>query len=125
MNEHIKADDFSSVCKKILDQYGDDCREAVIDTVKEVAKESAKELKSAGDFNNRTGAYRKGWTSKVQTSRLGAEGVVYNKSSYYLTHLLEFGHAKQNGGRTRAFAHIEPVEKDTERKLMEVLEKKL
>jgi hypothetical protein len=125
MNERIKADDFSSACKRILDQYGDDCRKAVIDTVKTVAKDSAKELKKAGGFDDRTGKYRKGWTSKVETSRLGAEGVVYNRSSYYLTHLLEFGHAKQNGGRTRAFAHIEPVNENTEKELMEVLEKKL
>ena len=125
MNERVSAINFSSVCKKILDEYGDDCRKAVIDTVKEVAKESAKELKTAGDFRNITGKYRKDWTSKTETSRLGAEGVVYNRNNYQLTHLLEFGHAKQNGGRTRAFAHIEPVNENTEKRLMEVLEKKL
>ena len=125
MNERVSAINFSSVCKKILDEYGDECREAIIDAVKETAKESARELKSAGEFRNITGKYRKDWTSEVETSRTGAEGTVYNRNNYQLTHLLEFGHAKQNGGRTRAFAHIEPVENDTERRLMEALERKL
>lgn len=109
MARTIGIDSFRDAINDILEEYGDTARSAIEAATKETAKQVAKELQSAGDFNG--GAeYRKGWTSRVELTRTGASAVVYNKAKPGLSHLLEFGHAKRNGGRTRAFNFIAPID---------------
>lgn len=101
--------DLDKAVKDILSQYGEVAIEATKEAVAEVAKESAKKLKSSSP-RGRTGKYAKGWTSKVETGRVSASATVYGKSgTYQLAHLLEHGHAKRGGGRTTPIQHIEPV----------------
>lgn len=102
--------DLDKAVKDILSQYGEVAIEATKEAVAEVAKESAKKLKSSSP-RGRTGKYAKGWTSKVEIGRVSASATVYGKSgTYQLAHLLEHGHAKRGGGRTTPIQHIEPVE---------------
>lgn len=57
----------------------------------------------------KTGAYASGWTMSRTHGK--AKGYIVKNDKYYmLTHLLEKGHAKVNGGRVRARVHIAPVE---------------
>lgn len=118
------AFNLSQAMKGILTEYTDEVTKVVTDVIREVAEESADELHSAGTFEGHK--YRAGWTSEVEQRRLFNSAVVYNKKHYRLTHLLEYGHAKVNGGRTRAFEHIAPInEKAQERavkKLKEAIE---
>ena len=126
-NVTIPVDSLAATVSQILDEYGEECTEVLGNSVKKVVKESVKELKgsSVGGFQDRTGKYRKGWRSKVEETRLSVDGVVYNGGQPGLTHLLEFGHAKQNGGRTRAFPHIAEVnnraQENVEKELIEKL----
>ena len=126
-NTKIRPDNLAATVNRILAEYGDDCTKVLKETVPKITKESAKELKgsSVGGFQDRTGKYRKGWRSKVEETRLSVDGVVYNGGQPGLTHLLEFGHAKQNGGRTRAFPHIAEVnnraQENFEKELIEKL----
>ena len=118
--------DLDKAVKDILSQYGEVAIEATKEAVAEVAKESAKKLKSSSP-RGRTGKYAKGWTSKVETGRVSASATVYGKSgTYQLAHLLEHGHAKRGGGRTTPIQHIEPVEQwaveETYERIMQRLE---
>lgn len=106
---NASAGDFAEVVQKYLNEYGDECSDAVVDVIPKVAKDAAKKLQ--GSSPKRTGKYAKGWTSKVQKSRTGVTAYIYGKSpTYRLAHLLEFGHAKRNGGRVAGNTHIAPVE---------------
>ena len=93
-------DGFADEIQKILDEYSDDITDNVREAVKKVAKAGANAVKqeAQGRFNG-SGKYAKGWKSKVEENRLGAEGWIYNNALPGLPHLLEFGHAKRGGGR--------------------------
>lgn len=120
----ISADKLAETVADILKEYGDDCLDVLDESVRTVTKGAQGELKGAGSFGG-TGKYKKGWKAKIEKKRLSVEGTVYNAAAPGLTHLLEHGHAKQNGGRTRAFPHIAPVNDQAQTEFMEELERKL
>ena len=108
------GEEFAKAVGDILTNYSAGTRVALEDTLKDVAKEAEKKVRA--DAPKRTGAYKKSWTSKLETTRLSVEAVIYAKAPHYrLTHLLEKSHAKRGGGRTDpengigGKVHIAPV----------------
>lgn len=91
---------------KALTQYSTEVETDLRNAKKEVGQKAVKELRNAGSFDNRTGRYRKGW----RLQKVGNNYVIFNATDAPLTHLLEFGHALRNGGRSKAYPHIKPVE---------------
>lgn len=90
---------------KALAEYTEEVTEKLEEAKIKIAKNTVNTLKETSPKGD-TGKYAKGWaTKKVNNAQ-----VVYNKTDYQLTHLLEFGHAKVNGGRVGAKAHIRPAE---------------
>lgn len=89
---------------KALREYTDEVTENLDKAKDNISKAAVSELKASSP--KKTGDYAKGWSRKKT-----AKGyVVYNRTDYQLTHLLEYGHAKRSGGRTRSIPHIAPVE---------------
>lgn len=113
--------ELADVIRQALDEYGEDVHEAVNEAGKLTAKDVAKAIKGSNpEFNNHD--YLQGWTQKeTAKSRLKVEYTVHNRTRYQLAHLLEFGHVKKGGGRTKEFEHIGPVAK----KAGEIMEKHL
>lgn len=123
MSNNISANELERTVMDMLNDYGDGCEDVLEEAITKTAKSAQKELKSknSGSFQSRSGKYRKGWKTKIEKTRLSVEGVVYNANSPGLTHLLEFGHALQNGGRSKAFPHIAEANDNA----AEMLEKEL
>lgn len=120
----IGINEFRSAVNEILEEYGAAAKEAVEAGCSETAKDASKKLQSAGKFKGGK-EYRKGWTSKVEQTRLGAVAVVYNKTKPGLSHLLEFGHALRDGGRSTAFNFIAPIDAELGDELIENIERRL
>lgn len=122
---NIKPENFASTISKILQEYGDEAREIMETTITSVGKEAAKNVKANAAGFGGTGKYAKGWKAKIEKGRLTVEAHVYNSAQPGLPHLLEFGHAKQNGGRTIAFPHIASVNDWAQQEAVSKLEEKL
>ncbi len=109
MSKNILPGDFSSEINSILAEYGDHASKCLVEVIPDVAKNATKQLKATNVYKRKTGRYNKGWTASTDVRRTEVKSVVHNRTDYQLSHLLEFGHAKANGGRTKAFPHIAQV----------------
>lgn len=110
--------DLVSSLTKILEEYKDDVNESLEGAFDSIGDIGLKKIKASSEqggygserFNNRK--YSKGWDKTVEKHKLIGQfhATIYNKKYYRLTHLLEFGHATRDGGRTSEFPHIAPVQ---------------
>lgn len=131
MSKKIKVDELSNVIKEYLENFKDVTEEACEEGVLTTADEAVKELRSAhpsgsGDYGS-WDEYNSSWKKRKEkkTKNKGILAIVYNEKHYRLTHLLEKGHATVNGGRTRAFPHIAPVEQKCEENLLQNIKKNI
>lgn len=111
----------------ILKEYEGEVIDNMQKITKEVTKAGAKAVKneSLNNFNNvhlPRGRYGSGWTSQIETGRFSAQGTIYNAKYPGLPHLLEYGHANRDGGRTPGRVHIAPVEEKINKEFMRRLE---
>lgn len=117
--------DLEREIQKSLEEYGSKLRESVEKSAEKISKRTVQELKSKSP--KRKGNYAKSWTVKKNEEAGYHSFVVHNKEHYRLTHLLEYGHQKINGGRTKAIPHIKDVEeqaiRDFEKEVTELAEK--
>lgn len=112
----IKIDDLAKAVGLELDAYAEEVAGVVKEAVGAVAKETVADVKRRSPVDH--GDYKKSWTqSTVAETPRSLTVSVHNRKHYRLTHLLEKGHAKVGGGRTRAQPHIAPAERDAERAL--------
>ena len=121
----IKAEALTAAVNDLLNEYGDDAKEIVEQTITNVAKEAAKNVKINATGFGGSGKYAKGWKAKIVKKRATVNAVVYNANLPGLAHLLEFGHAKQNGGRAPAYPHIAAVNDWAQDEVMAELERNL
>lgn len=112
MSKNIKPEELQDEITKYLENWTEDIEDEVKKTAKSLSKEAVKEIKkiSPRRKNKRKNPYHQGWTTKTTSRNKKYIITIYNKTNYQLTHLLEYGHATRNCGRTKAQPHIKPVE---------------
>lgn len=109
MADSITIDSLATELANALSDYSEAVTEEVMKAIDEESKTAVKELKNRNP--KLTGDYAKGWTSKnAYKGKYSKVNTIHNKTDYQLTHLLEYGHVKRNGGRVAAIPHIKPVE---------------
>lgn len=130
MSSSIKPEELEKALTEYLENYVEDIEEDVEDTMNAVIKEAKQELVQTSPRSGiaRDTKYYKGWAVKNggRTRKKHYYGkTIWNRTNYQLTHLLEFGHATRNGGRTQAQPHIRKIEEKYGTKFADLLENKI
>ena len=122
------AESITVQLRKILDEYSEHVQDVTNNVLRKAARDAVNDLKDRSP--KKTGSYAAGWSVK-NMSRHGKilSLVVYNRTDYQLTHLLENGHVVRNKkgtyGRAPAHKHIEPVAERASSEVPEEIERQL
>ena len=105
--DRCRIDQMAHVIMEGLQEYADLATEDMKAAVKKAGNKAKSDVQAGGPV--KTGKYKKSWIVKTTKENANAMEVTVH-SRNQLAHLLEFGHAKRGGGRTRAFPHIATAE---------------
>jgi len=124
MAKTIKVDQLADEVMKGLTEYADLATEDLKAAVQDAGNAVKKQISATAPRD--TGAYAKSWAvKKTKETADSLTVVVHSRNRYQLAHLLEFGHAKRNGGRVAARPHIAPAEQAGIKKLEDDIKKAL
>lgn len=122
MSRRVKPEALSDAVMQELNTYAKTTSEGMKKAVTKAGTTVRKEIQATAPV--RSGAYKKSWSvKKVSENANSLQVTVHSKNRYQLAHLLEHGHAKRNGGRTKAMPHIAAAETLGEEKLLAELER--
>lgn len=113
------VDDLAVFITQTLEEYSEEVAQTLEEEKEKIATEAVQELKLKSPKGYRV-SYSKGWRKTKKD-----KGWVIHNKEYRLTHLLEKGHAKRDGGRTREQPHIKIVEERVIKRFEESIVKKV
>ena len=112
----ISVDRLADAVNDALEEYSKLADETMRKAVTDAGKTVRNSIKEGAPV--KSGKYAKSWSVKnTKMNSHALEVTVYSRNRYQLAHLLEHGHAKRNGGRTKAQVHIAPAEELGEKQL--------
>jgi hypothetical protein len=104
---NISIDQLANEITSSVREYTEDVSNAIEKKVDETAKAILKETKRLA--RKRTGEYARTFKITKEDRYGSTKRIIWNKKHYRRVHLLEFGHAKVNGGRVPAYPHLRPA----------------
>ncbi len=122
--DRVKIDGLANAIMEGLEEYAELSTSDMKAAVRKAGSNVRKDIQA--NAPKKTGAYSKSWSVKTtKESSNSLELTVYSRTKYQLAHLLEHGHAKRGGGRTKAQPHIAPAEEKAINTLEHEIEKAL
>lgn len=122
--QKVSICNMASAINEMLSDFAKSTTEDVKKAVSDTGKEIRDEIKASAPV--KSGKYARSWSVKnTKGNSHSLEVTVYSRNRYQLAHLLEFGHAKRGGGRTRARSHIAPAEERGVKSLEEKIERSI
>ena len=120
--KRIHVNSFERELLKAMEDRSRDAQSEVKALVQHHGKRLLKEVKK--NSPTRTKEYQKSWRINFKgVDNVRFKSLIYNKDYYRLTHLLEHGHATQDGGRSRTFPHLLEAEERISKEFMEDVRK--
>lgn len=104
------VDELTELIVSELENYTEEIDQKMQKEIDKVAKEVKIDLDTNPNIPKRTGEYSRKFYIKKEAQGMGYKRVRVANKKYQLTHLLEYGHALINGGRTRAYKHWESAQ---------------
>ena len=120
----VRIENLADAVTAELVNYQQEVTDDLKKEIRTVSRETVQQIKNTSP--KESGRYAKGWKFRVIFENENDLRVrIYNAQKPQLTHLLEYGHAKRNGGRVEGKAHIAPAEEKGIRQLEEEIERSL
>lgn len=129
MSDLVNIADLDKEIEKILKENFREVSGKVVAATNYVANETRDKLKQTSPKDS--GRYSEGWAVKKQDTRKDSifgsyEAIVHNKDRWFMTHLLELGHAIRGGTqRVKAYPHIREAEEEAAKLYRNELQKRL
>lgn len=116
----MPSNEIAKQVSELLLKYGDKINDEMDKILPKIVDKGVQELKQTSPRSKSGGKhYADQWTKKEWSGSRNYRGYTIHNKKYQLTHLLENGHAKRNGGRVEGRPHIAPVEKEMIEDLIE------
>ena len=118
-NKIINIDDIAAEIAEMVKAETEEAKKAADEAAKKSIIKARDELNATSP--RRTGKYARGWKTRKAEKFYEA----YNSTRPQITHLLNNGHAKQDGGRVPGDHHIDTAEADANRNFWDELNGRL
>lgn len=121
-NRSIDVDGLVAAMQQFQEEFLNAAKDDVEEVCVDVANTITQELKAISP--KKTGKYARSWKYTIEHGGSWTRAILHN-GRYQIVHLLEYGHAKVNGGRVSPIVHVAPEQDKADREFISKLKRKI